>query len=631
MRSQAITFPGWVAMAALGVLLALHGHASAQATLATGAGERITDMLGTAELPAGCDGLENRVSADQIRSRYRCDGERFEIVLVHHRAAPAEANRTSYFALRIDEGTPPGLTEALLRAIRGHERADLWREAPSVSTARDASAQIRAGTWICLGLAPLAILFGALLSRRRNRGGRAETAEEGGPRLFALGALWLGAALVMGATFRFHMDDFLYLSAAAADPWASEAELRVLGVRIPFFLGTQLPGTGPFVAFNLAAYAGVLLASAALCRRLGGTWREAALAALIIGLQPGFFGLVRHASGFQQLLALTLVLVTLLALDHAAERPDARGRAGLVMMAVGLAVLAVLTKYATASLIPIAAPLLMARSARSWRPALTRTWPVLLVGALMLALVLYAELDPMNDRAGLGALGRNSAEMGLGLGWLLARCLVASLIVLAARAAEDRRRAVGEVLRSLVQPVERMPFAMLTLTTAGLFTIPFLLNQRYYKDYYAAFAGVFVALLGARAIARAWPARAHGGLAIALALCFVPVDPLEEAFAVTPRNGVDAWATEAAATLTTAPAARSIRVLAQCPGSGDTRESQRLLAEYHAQGGLGQSIRWAAGLGHAVEITLEGPAELTLLYCESERPRFALGEDSGSP
>ncbi len=621
-------------------LVATHGRAAAQPAgfaLPREAEATIHTMLSEAALPEGCQWSGAQLDRDRVRTRYRCDGDALELVLVHRAVAPSDAARTAHFALLVNPGAPAELTEAVLAAVRAHERGDLWHYVGPPPSTREAARPIRPTTWGALALAIALSLLGAALARRRGDATSDPREGERWPLLLTLGASGLGSLLVMLVTFRFAMDDFIYLNTAVANPWSFDTELRVLGVRVPFFFGARLSeatssGVAPFVALNVAAYLGVLAGIAAVSRRLGAHRHEAWLAALVVGLHPGFFELIRYASGFQQLLALALVLAALLAFDHGATRRDARGRVGWGLVALAAALAAALTKYPTAGIIPLAGLVFVTRSAPDAKAAAWRSLPVVAVGALLLMLHHGAEVLSSSGRVGVARLGPNAAAMARGVLPLLLSCaLVASLgLLIRVRTADrgERRRELARWFeRCISQPSERLPFALLIAVSAALFATPFLFNQRYFKDYYALFPALFVGLLGARAITRSWPSgrgRWSWALALIAGLALFPFGAIEAATRRTPRNQIGPWLAEASDALAQAPPARSIRIGVDCRRPEDATESERLLAEYHLLTERGHGLRWAAGLDRGVEITIESEAELTLYYCESERPRFWL-------
>jgi len=147
-----------------------------------------------------------------------------------------------------------------------------------------------------------------------------------------------------------------------------------------------------------------------------------------------------------------------------------------------------------------------------------------------------------------------------------------------------------------------------------------------------SFGALFAGILGARAIAHAWPAGAgpwRWALAPLLALALLPFGAIEESFADSPSNRIDDFLADVATALEGAPGARSIRLAVHCPEGEDARESQHLLGEFMRLTERGAGVRWAAHLDPAVTVALEGRADARLDYCASQRPRVWLGASAG--
>jgi len=306
------------------------------------------------------------------------------------------------------------------------------------------------------------------------------------------------------------------------------------------------------------------------------------------------------------------------------------------LLAVGLAVGAVLTKYPTAALIPVIGALWALRSARTWGGAARRLALVVGVSAVMALPLLEGTIDVLGDRGGTGRVASNLWRLLSGaapmLGLAVAGAGLLLLVQLVPAAPERRRGRIAAWIKETVTArSRRAPFALLLLLTALASTLPFVLNERYFKDYYATFVAVWFGVFAARALVRAWPAdtqRWHWALALAFALTGVPRGAIQEAFDPSPRNRVGEWLEEANAALASAPPAASIGIQVRCPEGGDARQSDRRLLAYHRLSEQGHGLRWAARLDPGVEITVAARGDVTLYYCESETPRFVLASST---
>ncbi|HJL14319.1 MAG TPA: hypothetical protein RMH99_01615, partial [Sandaracinaceae bacterium LLY-WYZ-13_1] len=527
-----------------------------------------------------------------------------------------------------DGGASPALVDAVLASARAHPSAGspgaLWTlVAPP--PARDASREeapppprpVAASTWAYVAICALALLVGLGLAVRRRRApstGAAGIDDDAHltPLLVALGVLSAASVALFWATFRFALDDYTYLMTAAHDPWRFDEELRVVGVRLPFAAGHRL-GPFAFAAANTLALVGLLGGVFGLARRLGLTRREAGLAALLVGVQPGVIELARYAAGLQQLLVLAFVLGALAAFGDAFEARGRR-RIGLALVGAGAAGLAVLTKWLSAVLLVPAVLVWTGRTARDGRGWAARVAVALGLAAWMGAPVVLAGLGP-SDRAGTARLAERALALGEGLGALALRLAVVVGGLLLMR----RGRTSGR----LRLPDRRTVWVL--GASALLFAVPFLFNERYYKHYYALFPALWLAVLGARLVSAAWPARrgAVGWLAAALAAgVLVPFGAIEEATTPNARNEVMAWTRQAARALADAPPARSIRLEARCPSPEATAASAARLEAFQRASERGDGIRWAAGLDPGVRVDPPGDAELTLRYCAGREPPF---------
>jgi len=299
---------------------------------------------------------------------------------------------------------------------------------------------------------------------------------------------------------------------------------------------------------------------------------------------------------------------------------------------VGLALVAVLAKYATAALIPPTVFVLTARNAPTRGALVRRGLASAGLGGLMLAPLMLADIDLYGDRGGTGQLFENARRLSLAGGDLLLRCLLVAGLALIASAVRAEPAERSGVLRhwlatAVMEREGRVPFGALTAMLTALFAVPFLLNERYWKGYYAIFVAVFVGVFAARAISRVATPRLGAWrwlLGVALAGLLFPLGAIEASLAPTPSNRIEAWLAEAGGALAPDPRVRSVRLEASCGRPEETAESAALLAEIHRLDERGAGLRHAAGLDPGVRVTLDGDADRTLLYCESETPRFRL-------
>jgi hypothetical protein len=259
------------------------------------------------------------------------------------------------------------------------------------------------------------------------------------------------------------------------------------------------------------------------------------------------------------------------------------------------------------------------------------------LGASMAAVILTGGVSPGGDLLGSERVASNAAAMldrledrGGALGLVLVVALGASL---AQRPRAARRAWLSEWWRqSVLARVGRVPVGVLLAGLAGLFALPFLLNRRYFADYYTVFPAVGLSLLAARMLARAWPERGRLlGLTLAagLALASVPWRALEEAREPGPDNDVASWVEEAGAALRDLRPPVHVAIVARCREHRDTARSLALLDGYRRASSDGDGVRWSSGLGRSVRVTFgEGTdgerADRVLRYCEAEPARFAL-------
>jgi hypothetical protein len=426
---------------------------------------------------------------------------------------------------------------------------------------------------------------------------------------------------ISAASFAFMHDDYTYLVQAVTDPWRADAQLRLVGVQIPFWIAVQSRVPALLLALmDVAAAAGCSLALAAMLSGGGWSRAEASLAALLFVASDPIVRLTVWGAGLQQIFAWSLIFLILHAVRSATHDPDPRRRWGWILVALGLAGPAAMCKWQVAWIaIPGAwfwaqGSTLSPRSRRmGW------TLPVGVAVAMALPLFLTG-INRGAASAGVGHLARNLSAAADGFLRMIATVLVALAV---ATALQSGLRSMPNRLRELLGEQSRRIGRALAL--AVLFITPFLFHVGdSFAEYYF---GPAIAWLSAAAapllLSAAPPGRRAWAVAGVIILLWLPQDAWwQVAASDSAGHRVGAWLAEVRTALAELPPTDTIVIDAGCSSKTATDESRLQLEQLFALSERGDGVRWVTGwFDAAVTVGPDAGAGTCLAFCESSAPR----------
>jgi hypothetical protein len=450
-------------------------------------------------------------------------------------------------------------------------------------------------------------------------------------------AAWLAGGVFLAgllSAFRFVHDDYPTLMGAC---WHARPvdDLRWLGVQLPFALGCLADGaTWVFASLNgIAILSGVAVLFAVL-RVAGIGARVAALAAGLSLLNPGYVMLARWGVGFQWLAAVPASLAPLWALGLAHrcdETGERRASRGWLLVAVGLAALAVRTKAPPMFVVPLSG-WLWARFVLGMRGRGPWAWLVLAVVAqasqvalcrapLAAALEFEKASGPLQVGANIERLlvvaWRALLPMMACLGLLLAYALsVASSRIRAHRDDRGREPSAGAALQEGAREVAVATMRRATgpgvrrrlvgaLVLACVAAAPALAKTGEFNDYYLTTSFPWLATMIALLSCIVAPPHRSRVLVTAIAAwLLLPVQGLQRVHAEGPGasvdtaayNQVEAWSREVANAIKASPEPPcAVVVSVACADPEVALRSAELLRKLYVFSEQGAAVRWFAG------------------------------------
>jgi hypothetical protein len=557
-----------------------------------------------------------------IHVRYRCDARLVELDLGPAAGHPPGPLRSNAFFIRLRSGEPPG---AFLREFveRLAQRDATFRWTPATQgvsrpppTTLSTAAQRVGWSWrdpvpaCCVALSLLAMALLALALRGRGEHERWWKRASTGERLVSIFAM-VSAVVTLGHAVRSPIIDgesLATLGSAAEQPWF-RGSLRFLSINVFHWLaaraGASLAAIVLVNAFTAALAAACL---AGLLRRLdwpshvaataAGLWLASGAVHFIVGMSIGF----QIVAGCFALFGSVFAAVA--SVDDTASRPS---RLACAALAVTLATLGVWIKFV---LVALAAPSVLLLAALRDRRLVGRGVAIAAsqTTAFLLSQPRYLSEGDDLDKVGVGRVATNAAKIA-DLASLESYLLLASLAAAAGVwiwTTRGRPLAVASAGKSMAR-------SAVLVALGVLWTIPFLLNERYCMPHYSILA--VVPLLAHAAWAMCDGAGRFAPSAALSGLLLVAFGLRMQAHEAPRDTTLAAFVTDLRASAAAMPTPSRVFVLPRCDGAEALAETRSLLSHLREIDPF--AYRWVTGWRGV---------PIHLIQSDDERPRPWPGE-----
>lgn len=600
----------------------------------------VTTMLGARDpLPDGYVWAGAAIEPTYIRARFESKfGAPIALRLEHPSNVSAPDQTTAKFALVLEGQSNGPFLRAIAERIRAHEEAFTWKaNVPSEST----SPPDISPTWVeqCLSTAripftharevaygsALMLVLMALALRRVPRLTPPVQQTPNAPRAPARlrFVLLVGIALVawrLALELRFFLldyDDFDYLLRAIVDPWRPDDSMRILSTSVLFRAG-WLFESKPwfFMTASAAAFVAMLASLALFVRQVSGVSSSmAVMAAVFWGLSPAPLYLLSWAAGFQQLLGMALLFLSLSSAIVALRADTRHSLISAVTASMAFCAVGTFVKFPLMLLLP---PTLLILGWRVLdpRPRLRRTiLCTAFVFSTQTGLMFLAHPSSTIGEFGKVGVSRWSDNLvqgmqgGISAAEPLCRAMFVVFVayVFSSFRGPERLRILRQTLASLRERLGQMRIGrMHGFAFASIFfciwLAPFLANQHYFAGYYlslpAAALAIGAALFCSTLLAK--PPSIVAGL-LALVVSF-PTQVLSKDRHQERRERIANLLPTLAHAIQDKPHAEQIVLMADCHGDGTAEHEIADDLRVFVESMSGQAaIRWAS---HRHQITV---------------------------